>query len=349
MEQAFVETDQMLFEVDEAGNWVNPLSTDWEYSRWFSEVLADKIALNDGQVKTLFGKFSRLDDVFTRLNLQAFWLVNKRVPKPSAPGDEGKLARKVKYNLNKRDGRKMNPEVEGYIYGNMPANLKMPKPSYGPKGRAPSRTPEQVWEEVTQFIREHDRIPRQVEDDYERKLRCAWDYIYSKKKSSNDPYVKRLIKLHDETVKQYAVAKTPQEWLAIIEPWVIEHKRWPLGNVEEEKEMYIGAQNTMRNNPDDPASVRLKELKDISFQPQGKTPQEILEYTTTFMREHNGKLPSQHSQDSTERSYRRALYTFHQKYKDLTDEQVEELPEPDRTLEKLYRQNVRVFNKKSAE
>ena len=70
---------------------------------------------------------------------------------------------------------------------------------------------------------------------------------------------------------------------------------------------------------------------------------------TKYMQEHNGKLPSERSQDAMEKSYRKALRSFHAKYKDLTDEQVEELPDPDRALEKLFRDNVRAYNKKSAE
>lgn len=293
VEQAFKETDRFLFETDEAGNWLSPRTAEWNYTARYTQILTDnawgKMALNDGQIKTLFGKFSRLDDVFTRLNLQSFLLTHKgHAPKAGAPGEEGKLARKAKYNLDKRDGRKMNPEVEKYVYGNMPAKLQTPKPSYGPKTISPRRTPEQVWEEVTQFMREHSgEIPsRTAKDDYERKLRIAWDSIYQRKQGSNDPYVQRLIKLHDEMVREKAASKTPQE---------------------------------------------------------------ILDYITKYMREHNGKLPSEDSQDVTEKSYRVALGNFHQKYKDLTDAQVEELPETERALEQFFRQNVRTYNKKVAE
>lgn len=58
-----------------------------------------------------------------------------------------------------------------------------------------------------------------------------------------------------------ARAKTPQEWLEIIEPWVWEHKRWPSVVIEGEKSMYYGAKVAIRNHPKDPASVRLKKLK----------------------------------------------------------------------------------------
>lgn len=56
--------------------------------------------------------------------------------------------------------------------------------------------------------------------------------------------------------------RLPQEWLDVIEPWVIEHKRWPSSSIQEEKPLFVGAYNVMKNNPNDPASVRLRELKE---------------------------------------------------------------------------------------
>ena len=305
VEQAFKETDPFLFETDEAGNWLSPRSAEWNYTDRFAKILTDnafgEMSLNAGQIKTLFGKFSRLDDVFTQLNLQGFLLTHQgRAPKAGAPGEEGKLARKATYNLDKRDGRKMNPEVKEYVYGKTPAKLRTPKPSYGPKGRAPRRTPEEMWEEITQFMREHDgEIPgRNAEEDYERKLRIAWDHIYWRHQTSNDPYVRRLIKLHEETVRERTTDKTPQEWLETIEPWVLEHKRWPSVTIEEEKAMYKGAQLAMRNNPEDPASVRLKELKDKygNNYAADKTPQEWLDIIEPWVLEHK-RWPSQYNEE----------------------------------------------------
>lgn len=56
--------------------------------------------------------------------------------------------------------------------------------------------------------------------------------------------------------------RTPQEWLDVIEPWVIEHQRWPSSLIQEEKPLFVGAYNVMKNNPNDPASIRLRELKE---------------------------------------------------------------------------------------
>ena len=344
VEQAFKETDQFLFELDAQGNWLKPRFAEWNYLARYTKILTDnaygELALNDGQIKTLFGKFSRLDDVFTRLNLQSFLLTHEgRAPNTNAPGEEGKLARHAKYNLDKRDGRKMNPEVEEYVYGNMLAKLYTPTPSYGPKVRNQGRTPEQVLEQVEQFIERTGDFPKETsEDPVERSLRKAFDRACVKAENLNDGTSLRLLALKDEWVKQiaadttpqeildyimqfrsdngklplenslddeersyrralnkfhrkhkdksdeelekldeashelellcrreikqYITHKTPQEWLEIVEPWVIEHGRWPSQMIKEEKAMCNGADGAMRRKPNDPASIRLKELKE---------------------------------------------------------------------------------------
>ena len=363
VEQAFKETDQFLFETDEEGNWLKPRFAEWNYLAHYTKILTDnaygELALNDGQIKTLFGKFSRLDDVFTRLNLQAFWLVNKRAPNPSAEGEEGKLARHAKYNLDKRDGRKMNPEVEGYIYGNIPAKLQAPKPSYGPKDRSPRRTPEQVWAEVTQFIREHDgRIPSQhASDDYERKLRKAWDNIYYTKQMSNDPYVVRLIKLHDETVKEYAIPGTPQEVLDRTLVFMKEHGgKFPSKSSQDpyEKSLRISVDNIYYPHKDktpeelaqleEPIQQIIKLMKEnVREYTVPRTPQEVLDATLLFMKEHGGKLPSESSQNPYEKSLRKAGNKIWQKHKDKTPEELAQLEEPVQQIVKLMRENVREY------
>ena len=362
VEQAFKETDQFLFETDEAGNWQSPRSAEWNYTARYTKILTDnaygELALNDGQIKTLFGKFSRLDDVFTRLNEQSFIAVHKRAPKIGAPGEEGELARHAKYNVDKRHP-KMNPEVEEYVYGNMPAKLKTPKPSYGPKARSAARTPEQVWEEVNQFMREHNgEIPgRTAKDDYERKLRKVWDTIYQRKQSSNDPYVQRLIKLHDETVRARANVKNPQEIYDYTTRFMREHNgKLPSEYSQDPVEKsYRKALHNFHQKYKNMGEEELEELNEVSCaleqllrqeireQAANKTSQEILDYMMQYLRKHEGRLPSEKSQNQVEKSYSVALRDFHKKYKDLTDAQVEELDEPDRTLEKLFRQEVKQY------
>ncbi len=362
VEHAFKETDQILFETDEAGTWLKPRLAEWDYLARYTQILMGdtwgEMALNDGQIKTLFGKFSRLDDVFTRLNLQAFWLVNKRAPKSSAPGEEGKLARKVKYNLDKRDGSKMTPEVEGYIYGKMHAQLKTPKPNYGPKGRTPNRTPEQVWEEVTQYMRANDgEIPnRTAKNEYARQLRGAWDRIYHTKQTSNDPYVKRLIKLHEETVREKSATKTPQATYNFVTWFMQAHNgKVPSARSQDPVEKsYFWAFVRFHQKYKDLSDIELEALKNeverdletlyrvmVQKQADAKTPQEIYDYVTQFMQGHNGELPSRYGQDPVEKSYRLAFTNFHTKYKELSDAELETLEdEEDRNLEKLYRATV---------
>ncbi len=249
--------------------------------------------------------------------------------------------------------------------------LKTPTPSYKPKGRVSLRTSEQLWEEILRFMHEHNgEIPsRTAKDAYERTLRGVWDMVYYRKQGSNNPYVDRLIKLHDEKVRarvlrvSKANAKIPKNIL----DYLIQYMRGHNGKLPSEKSQdameksYRVALNTFHQKYKDLTDAQVEELEEtkrtleqlfrgtVKQIADDKTPQEIFDYMTQFMREHNGKLPFVYSQDATEKSHCRALYTFHKKYKDLTDEQVEELDEPDRALEKFYRQNVNMRNKKSAE
>lgn len=62
--------------------------------------------------------------------------------------------------------------------------------------------------------------------------------------------------------QMYEGQKAPQKWLKIIEPWVLEHQRWPSQNIEEERGMYDGARNAICRHPADLAAMRLVELRD---------------------------------------------------------------------------------------
>ena len=64
------------------------------------------------------------------------------------------------------------------------------------------------------------------------------------------------------TETAFVPVRTPDEWLDIIEPWVLKNKRWPSANVEAEEEMYQGASRAIYSHPKDPASLQLKELKE---------------------------------------------------------------------------------------
>ncbi len=353
VEQTFKETDQFLFETDEAGHWLSPRSAEWNYTDRYAQILTDnawgEMALNDGQIKTLFGKFSRLDDVFTRLNLQSFMLTHEgRAPKPNAPGKEGELARHVRYNINKRHPG-MNPEVEEYVYGKMPAKLKTPKPSYGPKGRAPRRTPDEVYEEVVQFIKDNCRFPsRSAERPVERSLRVAFDKACKKAEEQNlkDGTSMRLLALKAEHVNDIAAFRTPDEVYDDVVQFIKDNGRFPSRSAEAPVERSLrwafvtACRKAEAQNLKDGTSMRLLALKaeHVNDRAAPRTPQEILEQVKAYRAAHNGQNPSQSSTDHEVKSLRQAWNNFHQKYKDVPLEEMED--EVARELEKLYRETV---------
>ncbi len=321
VEQAFKETDQALFELDAQGNWLKPRFAEWNYLAHYTKILTDnaygELALNDGQIKTLFGKFSRLDDVFTRLNLQAFWLVNKRAPNTNAPGEEGKLARHAKYNLDKRDGRKMNPEVEGYIYGNMPAKLNTPKPSYGPRGRAPNRTPDEVLAQVKAFIKENERFPSlSAEDETEHSLRVAFKNATRKAEAQmlNDDTSRELLALKEKWVTKFIDRRTPQEILTQVKAFIQAKGQFPLIITENETECSLrrafdgACKKAKTQTLIDDTSRELLALKEqwVKKIANGRTPEEILSQVHAFIQT-NGRFPSAYAEDETERSLREAF------------------------------------------
>ncbi len=332
IEETFVETDRFLFETDPSGTWLGPLGNDWEYANWFSLVLHDKIALNESQVKTLFGKFSCLDDVFTRLNLQAFWLVNGRAPKSGAAGEEGKLARHVKYNLDKRDGNKMNPEVERYIYGNRevivaqsePVEFSAPTPTYGPKGRTPRRTPDEVLEQVLQFIRDNGRFPiEKGGDPEERSLRRAFNHACEKAEAQNlkDGTSQRLLALKAQWVREKADARTVQEVLTELETFIERYHRYPSLDAEDpaEKSLRNATDNAIMRaeDPQDPTIVRLTNLKK-QWVRDIKRPEQVLTELEVFIEKYH-RYPSQTAEDLAERSLRNSVDDAIKRAKDPQD------------------------------
>lgn len=102
IEESFADTDRLLFEIDQAGNWVSPKGPEWEYNMRFLQVLTNKISLNESQVRPLLHYLYQLEDVFTWLNLQGFLLTHHgNPPRSHAYGAEGTLARQVQADLNK--------------------------------------------------------------------------------------------------------------------------------------------------------------------------------------------------------------------------------------------------------
>ncbi len=231
LEKTFKDTDAILFQLDENGNWLAPVegSTSWDYENWYALQLKENLgSISDGQFKLLFGKFSRFDDVFTRLHLQAFLLVNKRTPKLSAPGEEGRLARHVKYNMNKRHS-KFNPEVEEYVYGNLPAYLR-------PGTKILGRTPEQVLTQVKNFIEIYKRLPSMAGGREELSLRNAFNYACNRAKNLTDDTSRQLLRIKEQWSKEYAARKTPQQVLEEIEEFIAKNQRFPSLAAEDEAE-----------------------------------------------------------------------------------------------------------------
>ena len=325
VEQTFTETDQFLFETDEKGNWLSPRSAEWNYLDRYTKILTDnawgEMALNDGQIKTLFGKFSRLDDVFTRLNLQSFLLTHEgRAPKKNAPGEEGKLARKVTYNVDKRDGNKMNPEVEKYVYSNMPAKLQTPTPSYGSKTRNQGRTPDEVLEQVQQFIKEHDdHFPSlYAQDSEEKSLRGAFDFACRKAEDQNlqDNTSRNLLALKEKYVSKIAAFRTPQEvYEQTIQFMKDNDGRFPSIHSKDPKEKSLrvafkkACKKAEVQNLQDDTSLHLLALKEkyVKKIAAGRTSQEILEQVKMFMKKNDGRLPAVRVKDLEEKSLRHAF------------------------------------------
>lgn len=78
-------------------------------------------------------------------------------------------------------------------------------------------------------------------------------------------------RLNETVTKGPAVkvtSKSPKEWLNTIEPYVLTRGKWPFLSVEEEKQLI----SDIETSPNDPASIKLKELKELTNQkhPQGE-------------------------------------------------------------------------------
>ena len=124
IEKAFVVTDRKLFEVDKKGNWVKPLSKEWDYSAFFSLE-----GFTESQYGVIYEKFH---DVFVRLDFQGFVLVHKR-----APGEKSQLGRQYASLGKKEISSNLTPQqvYEGVLQylrktGNLPLlNSKNPTES----------------------------------------------------------------------------------------------------------------------------------------------------------------------------------------------------------------------------
>lgn len=145
------------------------------------------------------------------------------------------------------------------------------------------KAPRKWLDIIEPWILEHKRWPVQGVKEENLLYQAAFKTI---KKHPNDPISIRLKKLKKKYGPNVASHKTPQEWLAIVEHWVLKHQRWPSGATRKERLIYAGASSAMRRNPNDPASKRLTELKEQYLPAVSKTPQKWLEIIEPWVLEH---------------------------------------------------------------
>ncbi len=160
------------------------------------------------------------------------------------------------------------------------------------------KTPQKWLALIEPWVLEHKRWPLQ---GVKEESHMYQGVAITVKKYPNDPASIRLKKLKEQYGSSVASHKTPREWLAIIEPWVLEHKRWPSRATSEERPIYAGAIDVMRRHPDDPVSKRLTELREQYPPSIKKTPQKWLKVLEQWVLKHN-RWPSQYTKKE------RALY-----------------------------------------
>ena len=332
LERTFQETDEFLFKLDENGNWLAPAtnSSAWEYGSWFSLKLKENLkTITDGQWKVLFGKFSRFNNVFTRLDLQAFMLVNKRMPKATAAGEEGQLARNMRHMVTREN---IPLRVAGFAPENFSIVLRTPVPNYGVRKKTPNRTPEEVLAQVEEFMATHHRFPMKTADDAtEVSLRKAFDKACAKAEAQNlaDGTSRKLLALKAQWVKEIAPTRTPKEVLAQVEEFIDTHQRFPMKPAEDAAEVSLRQAfdsvciKIEAQNLTDDTSLRLLDLKAQWVRPRApvKTPEEVLTQVEEFVATHQ-RMPLVSSMDKGEASLRQAFDTVCKKIKaqKLTDD-----------------------------
>ena len=151
------ETEKELFEVDDTGIWIRPLSREWDYKTklvWYGG-MSRKDFRTDQKVYI----FEKFDDVFTHLNYQGFVLIHGR-----APGEATQLGKKVANLINKTG---------------VPIKLAS----------------EQVYEETLEHLRKTGKLPSLSSPvPAERTLRRKFDRMV-KKEDWVDPFIMRLKEL----------------------------------------------------------------------------------------------------------------------------------------------------------
>jgi len=187
------------------------------------------------------------------------------------------------------------------------------------------KTPQEIIVQIKAFIEKEGRFPSATgATPQERSLRVSFDRACVKAENAEDEISRELMALKTAWVKKRTRAKTPQEWLHIIERWIKEHGRWPLSSVEEEKPLFYGAKMTMERQPNDPASVQMRKL-----QKQYKTTQQAqmwMEMIESWVLEHK-RWPSSTGNEEEKKLYRGAYNVVYYSPKTSLSERLRELRE----------------------
>ncbi len=302
VEKAFAETDEWMFVRGEDGELKARNKDEWDYEARFLTLLQNSgVSFTDKQIKQLIGgkgtKGFTFGHYFTFKKTLAYVLDKGSLPRTDIK-EGGKKITIAELNKRAEAGDSQAAELAREValgkkiaskrWGNDPVHGDMQTliTNEAYLNQAVKKTPDEWLELIEAFVREHNRFPSQTTEE-ERQL-------YSGAKSAmrnnpNHPASIRMRELNEQYGANYASRKTPDEWLELIETFVREHNRWLSSSIEEEKQLYAGANHAMLNNPNHPASVRMQKLKKQykGLHVSPKTPDEWLELIEAFVREHN--------------------------------------------------------------
>ena len=125
----------------------------------------------------------------------------------------------------------------------------------------PQKTLSQWLSRIRAFIDKEQRWPLFNGPQEERTLysgiQRTIDYYGE---NSTLPEVQEMVILKNKWGKGFAERQTPEQWLDILEPWIKSHQRRPSSTDPEEANLYYGAQNMLKRNPQHPATQELKKL-----------------------------------------------------------------------------------------
>ena len=130
------------------------------------------------------------------------------------------------------------------------------------------RTPDEVLEQIEQFIKENDRFPSESSaDEAERFLRKAFDHACKKAETLTDATSQRLLALKEQWVRERRAKRTPDAVLVQVEQFIRENDRFPSEYSADEAERSLrvafngACKKAKSQNLTDTTSLRLLALK----------------------------------------------------------------------------------------